>query len=36
MGGVLHFSIKIYADHADKIRALSALQPGGALTISDA
>lgn len=33
--GVLEFTIKIYADHAGVTRALAALQPGAALTISD-
>ena len=35
MAGVLEFTIKIYPGHAGMTRALAALQPGTALTISD-
>ncbi len=35
MAGVLEFTIKIYPGHAGMTRALAALQPGAALTISD-
>ena len=35
VAGVLEFTIKIYPGHAGMTRALAALEPGAALTISD-